>query len=351
MMTSRIKRWHVYAGFVLLALLFTIVGAEHSFYLSASGLTISSSVLPWDPAYSYLAAFTVASVNSIAVGLLAVVLCTAIGVMIGVIGTLDSVAARGIYRLYVGSFRSVPVLFVILLCYFFGLTLPPPSQALDFLGLVFLSNRGLVLPASDFAPPAQLALACVPLGASIVLWRLGLPMHLRVTAIAVAICLALWLAIDVTAPERSRFGFRAGVEIPLEFLALTAALSLYYASEIAEVTRGAILSIDRGIIEASHALGLRSFDRFRRIVAPLAARFGLPAALNSYLVVMKATSLGVAIGYTELFAVTRLSMSSSGRIVECLTLMAFYFLLICGTLSLLVNRVNARLARQDRSHV
>lgn len=139
-----------------------------------------------------------------------------------------------------------------------------------------------------------------------------------------------------------------GATVPIEFMVLTAALSIYYSVEIAEITRGSILSINKGVIDAAHALGLHAFDRFRFVVGPLALRFGLPSALNTHLVIIKATSLGVAIGYTELFSVSRLAMSSSGRILECLSLMGLYFLVICGSLSLVVNLVNDKLKYWNR---
>lgn len=347
-MTSFQRRALVYALLVLALGFGLALSVDYRFYLSASGLTISSVVLPWDTSWSYLAAFAVAAVNSLAAGLIAILFSTLIGVGIGMLGTLPNPTARLICQLYVGAFRNVPVLFVILLFYFVGILLPSPAKAPDLLGLVFLSNRGLVLPELHLAGTTGLVWAGLVLVAAPVLWRLPVPALARLCGSVVAVLLICWLCFDAEAPEQGKFGFRSGFEIPLEFLALTAALSFYYAAEIAEITRGAIGAVGKGLIEAAHALGLHSFDRFRKITAPLALRFGLPAALNSYLVVMKATSLGVAIGYTELFSVARLSMSSSGRIVECLSLMGLYFLLICGTLSLVVNRINARLRTQDR---
>ncbi|MCK9550907.1 ABC transporter permease subunit [Aquamicrobium sp.] len=322
---------------------------DYQFYLSPSGLKISSAVLPWDPSWSFLTAFSVAAVNSLAVGLVAILFATLLGVGIGVMGTMADPTASMICRIYVGAFRNVPVLFVILLCYFVGILMPAPARAPDLMGLVFLSNRGIVLPELHLAGAGQLAIAGgLVLAAGLMLWRLPVPALTRVGGALVALLLAFWFGLDARAPELGKFGFRSGVEVPLEFLALTTALSFYFAAEIAEITRGAILSVNKGVIEAADALGLHRLDRFRKITAPLALRFGLPGALNSYLVIMKATSLGVAIGYTELFSVARVSMATSGRIVECLILMGLYFLLICGTLSLVVNRMNARLRTRER---
>lgn len=338
----------IIASVPLLAGIWLGSSLDYAFYLSSSGLKISSAVLPWDPAWSFFTAFSVAAINSLAAGLIAILFSTVLGVAVGILGTLSDPSAVSVCRAYVGTFRNVPVLFVILLCYFVGILLPAPAKAPNLFGLVFLSNRGLVLPEMSIVGPWGLALAGLALLVGLLVWRLALPVAARIAGLIVALVLAIWLAVDAEAPVLSKFGFRSGFEVSLEFLALTIALSLYFAAEIAEITRGAILSVGKGLIEAADALGLRTFDRFRKITAPLALRFGLPSALNTYLVVMKATSLGVAIGYTEIFSVARVSMSTSGRIVECLILMALYFLLICGTLSLVVNRLNARLRTRER---
>lgn len=345
------KKYLIYAGYLALAALVLAASVDYSFYLAPSGLVISSTVVPWDPANTYLAAFAVASGNSLAVGLISIVLATVLGVLVGLVGLWNNPTAAVLYRLYVGGFRNVPVLFVILLFYFIGIALPGPAKAPDLFGQVFISNRGLVLPAVELASGLGGTAGYVSL-ALVVLALLALfaPIRKRqrLSLVLPALIAAAFVGLDFHAPERGKFGFTGGSSLPLEFMALTAALSMYYAAEIAEITRGSILSINKGIIDASHALGLHAFDRFQRIVAPLALRFGLPSALNTYLVVLKATSLGVAIGYTELFSVARLSMSSSGRVLECLSLMGIYFLLMCGTLSFLVNRINEKLKRWSK---
>lgn len=346
------KKYLIYAGYLALATVVLAASVDYSFYLAPSGLVIPSTVVPWDPANTYLAAFAVASGNSLAVGLISIALATVLGVLIGMIGVWNNPTATVLYRVYVGGFRNVPVLFVILLFYFIGIALPAPAKAPDLFGLVFVSNRGLVLPSVELGSglggtAGYVSLALVAL-ALLLAFLAPVRKWQRLAAALLALIAAAVVGLDFHAPERGKFGFTSGSNLPLEFMALTAALSMYYAAEIAEITRGSILSINKGIIDASHALGLHAFDRFQRIVAPLALRFGLPSALNTYLVVLKATSLGVAIGYTELFSVARLSMSSSGRVLECLSLMGLYFLLMCGTLSFLVNRINEKLKRWSK---
>ncbi len=347
-MTDATKKYTLLAVYVLIAVIGITRAVDSSFYLAPSGLVISSTLVPWDESYSYSLAFAVAAGNSLAVGLIAIILSSLLGVLIGLVGVQRNKVVNWLYNFYVGAFRNVPVLFVILLFYFIGIALPKPAKAIDILGLVYLSNRGVAIPTVDFAANVEPLVAIVLSIVAVAALFIPVRKWLRFSIAAGAAVALSALAFDVTAPVRGKFGFTGGATVPIEFMVLTAALSIYYSVEIAEITRGSILSINKGVIDAAHALGLHAFDRFRFVVGPLALRFGLPSALNTHLVIIKATSLGVAIGYTELFSVSRLAMSSSGRILECLSLMGLYFLVICGSLSLVVNLVNDKLKYWNR---
>ncbi len=347
-MTDLVKKYVLVAAFVGLVMLALATVVDFSFFVLPSGLTISNTILPWQPSRSYLAAFAVAAGNSLAVGLISIVLCTILGVGVGLLGARDNPTITFFYNLYVGAFRNVPILFVILLFYFVGIALPNPAKAPGVFGLVYFSNRGVVFPSVELngwlSGHGGMALIGIAFAALLIPVRMSV--RLLVSLGAVVSFVALGLTFH--APAVGKFGFTSGTAVPVEFMVLTLALSIYYSVEIAEITRGAVLSISRGLVDAAHALGLHAMDRFRLVLAPLAFRFGLPSALNTYLVVLKATSLGVAIGYTELFSVARLSMPSSGRVLECLTLLAVYYLLMCGALSVLANLITEKLKHRSR---
>ncbi|WP_448955254.1 hypothetical protein [Labrys neptuniae] len=347
-MTDLVKKYVLVAAFVCLVVLALATAVDFSFFVLPSGLTISNTILPWQPSRSYLAAFAVAAGNSLAAGLISIVLCTILGVGIGLIGARNNPTIAFFYNLYVGAFRNVPILFVILLFYFVGIALPNPAKAPSLFGLVYFSNRGVVFPSIELSGWLSgyggIALIGVAVAALVVPLRLGLRLLISLASLV----LFMALALKFHAPAVGKFGFTSGMAVPVEFMVLTFALSIYYSVEIAEITRGAVLSISRGLVDAAHALGLHAVDRFRLVLAPLAFRFGLPSALNTYLVVLKATSLGVAIGYTELFSVARLSIASSGRVLECLALMGAYYLIMCGALSVAANLITEKLKQRGR---
>ncbi|RWB32249.1 MAG: hypothetical protein EOQ42_00895 [Mesorhizobium sp.] len=342
-MTGFLSRRDVLVSiYIAVAIAALSLAVEYRFFLIPSGLNISNTLLPWNSSSSsYLRAFAVAAGNSLAAGITSIVFCTLIGVALGIVGFIPSKPVNTIYRLYLGAFRNIPALFVVMLFYFAGLALPRPADALGVLDVVYFSNRSVVFPNVTVGQVGVLQITLLFAAAAAVVVPIKLWMRL---AAAVGFVLTfVVLTFGAEPPVLGRFGFVSGIAMPIEFVALTIALSLYYSVEIAEVTRGSILSIDKGITDAGRALGLNASDRFRYILWPLALRFGLPSALNTYLVVLKATSLGVAIGFVELFAVTRLSIAASGRVIECLALLSLFYLTICWSFSLAANRLADRM--------
>jgi glutamine transport system permease protein len=69
---------------------------------------------------------------------------------------------------------------------------------------------------------------------------------------------------------------------------------------IAEITRGAILSINKGFKEASLAMGLSPRSTLLHVIMPLAFRRMIPALGNQWIISIKDTSLFIVIGVAEL---------------------------------------------------
>src|SRR5262249_6486628 len=104
-------------------------------------------------------------------------------------------------------------------------------------------------------------------------------------------------------PELRGFNFVGGVPLLPEFVALLVALTTHTAAFIAEVVRAGVLAVPRGQTEAALALGLRRGLTLRLIVVPQALRVIVPPLTNQYLNLTKNSSLAVAVGYPDLFAV------------------------------------------------
>jgi general L-amino acid transport system permease protein len=127
------------------------------------------------------------------------------------------------------------------------------------------------------------------------------------------------------------------------FMALTGALGLYTASHIAEIVRGSIQAVPKGQTEASSALALSAFQRYRFVVLPQALRIAVPPVINQYLNLVKNTSLGLAVAYAELTALTQTSIANGRPAVQSIVVMMAIYLAFSLTISLALNLVNRRL--------
>jgi general L-amino acid transport system permease protein len=129
-----------------------------------------------------------------------------------------------------------------------------------------------------------------------------------------------------------------------EFVALTGALSLFEAAFIAEIVRGGVLAIPRGLTEAGEALGLTRMRIKSEITIPLALRHIVPPLGAQYVVLLKSTSLAAAIAYPDLmlvFAGTALNQTGQPLEVMAITLATYLGLgfLMSGVTSLINRRL------------
>jgi general L-amino acid transport system permease protein len=334
------------------------------FLAREAGFPISQTLIPYATSDSFLRAFTVAMLNTLSVSIASVIGATVIGVLIG-IGKLASnwIVAR-LASSYVELFRNTPQLIQISFWYLLVTRLPPPRQAWTLGGIGFLSNRGLALAVPEADPAWFWVVVAGPIGAfaAWLLTRLaaalrsktGYRLHMAPIAFAFVAGLPLlaWLMAGAPArldrPAMQGFNFRGGVTLPPEFIALFLGLSLYIAAFIAEVVRSGIQSVGRGQIEAARSIGLGPGDLYRRVILPQALRVIVPPATSQYVSLFKNSSLGVAIGYPELFNISNTVTSLSGQAIECVLIMASVYLLISLVIAVLMNVYNRAVQIRER---
>jgi general L-amino acid transport system permease protein len=117
---------------------------------------------------------------------------------------------------------------------------------------------------------------------------------------------------------------------------------------VAEIVRGGIQAVPRGQWEAAAALGLSPAQQLRKVVLPQVLRITLPPMTSQYLNLLKNTSIGLAVGYTELLAVAGTTINQSFRPVEVMTVVMTIYLAIGLLLSGAMNLLNARLQGAGR---
>lgn len=112
---------------------------------------------------------------------------------------------------------------------------------------------------------------------------------------------------------------------------------------IAEIVRGALLSIPEGLTEAGLAMGLPRWKVLAYITGPLAFRRLIPPLGNQFIVSLKDTSLFIVIGVGELTRTGQEIMASNFRAVEIWTAVAVLYLVMTGALTLVLRIIEKRM--------
>ena len=124
-----------------------------------------------------------------------------------------------------------------------------------------------------------------------------------------------------------------------------AALTISYSAYIAEVFRAGIEAVDRGQTEAAKSLGLNRWHTFRLIVWPQALRTILPPLGNDFVAMIKDSALVSALGVQDITQMGKVYSSSTFLFFETYNVVAYIYLLMTVSLSLLVRGLERRLKR------
>jgi general L-amino acid transport system permease protein len=267
---------------------------------------------------------------------------------------------------YVELIRNLPLLFQILFWYLAVLgALPGPRQSISLFGEVFLNNRGIIVPAPVMREGAGWVAAAFAFGVlatvALSMWakrrqaRTGRRLPLlwigaaAILGLPLVVLAVTGFPIGFEKPELRGFNFVGGVRLIPEFVALLFALTTYTAAFIAEIVRAGVLAVPRGQTEAALALGLHRGLTLRLVVVPQALRVIVPPLTNQYLNLTKNSSLAVAVGYPDLFAVfAGTTLHQTGQAIEIIAITMAVYLAISLATSALMNWYNARIRVAER---
>ena len=99
-------------------------------------------------------------------------------------------------------------------------------------------------------------------------------------------------------------------------IALILIIGLNYASFMSETIRGAFLSVAKSQKDAGLACGMTSFQIAKRIILPQAIRTALPGLMNSFIGILKSTSLGFTVGAIEFMTRAKIEATNNVRFFE-----------------------------------
>ena len=120
--------------------------------------------------------------------------------------------------------------------------------------------------------------------------------------------------------------------------------TLFEAAYYSEIMRAGIQSIPKGQIAAGYALGMTYGQTMREVVLPQAFRNMLPVLLTQTIILFQDTSLVYAIGAYDLLKGFEVAGKNFNRPVETYLVAAAVYFVICFSLSMLVKRLQRRIA-------
>jgi His/Glu/Gln/Arg/opine family amino acid ABC transporter permease subunit len=331
------------------------------FLSKATGWNVSFSLLPSEPTDPYWWFFVIGIINTLFLGSFGLALATLVGAVIGLARTSSNDLARLLGRSYVDIFRNIPLILQVFFWFAVVTHLPAPRAAHEVWGFA-LTSRGFYVPVPNVSAPALLGAALAVIGAiALPAWigrteRLSRPMgkrlSLQLAAAATALAAALIIlgmgrepdAPLLNVPQLQGLNLRGGLRIPSEFAALAIAIAIYGGSYIGEIVRGGFMAVGKGQVEGAQSLGLTPWQVFRLVRLPLALRAMLPILANQYVWLMKATTMGIAVGFTDFFMIVALTINHSGNTLEAIGILMAGFLAINLSLAAAFNRINRAIA-------
>ncbi|MDX8533900.1 ABC transporter permease subunit [Mesorhizobium sp. VK25A] len=331
------------------------------FLYKSTGWDVNFSLLPATANDPYWWFFLIGIINTLFLGTTGLILATIVGTIVGLARTSSNELARLLGRTYVDIFRNIPLILQVFFWYALITHLPTPRAAHEAFGML-LTSRGLYVPVPNVGGMAM-ALAVLAVIAAIALpvW-LGRTSHIsqpvgersaiQLAGAAVALACAVVILMIGRLPDAPFLDFPAlqglnlkgGLRIPPEFSALAVAIAIYGGSYIAEIVRGGFKAVGKGQMEAALSLGLSPWRVFTLVRLPLALRAMLPILANQYVWLMKATTMGIAVGFTDFFMIVALTINHSGQTLEVIGILMAGFLAINLSLAAVFNRINKAIA-------
>ncbi|MDO4666562.1 MAG: amino acid ABC transporter permease [Streptococcus sp.] len=106
--------------------------------------------------------------------------------------------------------------------------------------------------------------------------------------------------------------------------------SLMTTGSLSEILRSAILTVDKGQLEAAQAIGLKNYQAYIRIVFPQALRSALPNLCNLVVNLVKGTSLVFVMTIKDITAIARVEASYGYQYFESYFVIFIMYIIICG---------------------
>ncbi len=136
-----------------------------------------------------------------------------------------------------------------------------------------------------------------------------------------------------------------GINFPVLWK-LVIPLTLANSAVFAEIIRAGILSLPRGQAEAAVSLGMRELQVMRLVVLPQAIRNVTPSLVTQLVSLMKDTSLGFIVAFTELLYRGQVLSSFNHLLIQTYIVVTIIYLIVNGSLSAFASRLQKKPGRR-----
>jgi general L-amino acid transport system permease protein len=326
-----------------------------------AGFPISNPPIEYKPGMSFARAFQAGLVNTLIISGIGIVAATILGTLVALARLSSNWLLSRIALVFVEFHRNIPLLVLMFIWYFvvFGFV-PPVQESLKWPGPIYINKRGVYLSWPRLTETGNIFNILLAIGIIVALFAFILlrrrrkitgkdtyyfPISLGLIAVFIAVGLILsgGSPFQIDTPYLEGFNFQGGLRLTPEFAGMFLSLSMYTAAFIAEVVRGGIQAVSRGQIEAARAVGLSQYQVLSLVVMPQALRIIIPPMISQYLNLTKNSSLALAIGFQEVFAVGKIAINQAGRAVPVFALIMITYLSLSLLTSLILNIYNRRI--------
>ena len=263
----------------------TGLGFNFSWLFKPASFALAEHPLPYTSSDSYAWALFIGWLNSLKVIVSSLILATFLGTLIGFARTGANSLLGLISAGYITIIRQTPLLLQLMFWYFVGFLGLKDNMFIQIKNILNISNQGI-----EFS----------------------------------------------------------GLTFSSEFLALLLGLSIFTSAYIAEVIRGGILSVSRGQWEAFRSLGISERKGLIRIILPQALPAIIPGLTSQYLNLAKNSTLAIAVGYSDIYAINDTIINQTGRAIECFIILLVSFLLLNLLITNAMEIINRLILKSQR---
>ncbi|VVM97434.1 Arginine transport system permease protein ArtQ [Pseudomonas fluorescens] len=139
-----------------------------------------------------------------------------------------------------------------------------------------------------------------------------------------------------------------GIQLPAYVCGIFG-LGIYSAAYVSEVVRGSIQSVEKGQMEAARSLGLPYRLAMRKVILPQAFVRMIPALGNEFIALIKNSALVSLLTIADVMHEGEKIISVSYRSLEVYLAIAFIYLMLTGTTTLILRRTERMLRADGRA--